>query len=54
MLTIRITMIIIYKVLDCVQVAIGTCQGDWGVTSHVECTCTCIQVHVLAIDNTYF
>ncbi len=39
MLTSRITMMFIHKVLDCVQVAIGTGQREWGVTSLVDWLC---------------
>ena len=42
MCTSRITMMLVHKVLDCVQVAIGTGQREWGVTSLVDCTCICI------------
>ncbi len=38
-LTSGITMNLVYKILDCVQVAIGTGQREWGVTSLVDCTC---------------
>ncbi len=34
---------LIHKVLDCVQVAIGTGQREWGVTCLVQCTCTQIR-----------
>ena len=37
MLTIRITMLLARKVLDCVQVAIGRGQRKWGVTSLSDC-----------------
>ncbi len=37
--TFRITMTLVHKVLDCVQVAIGTGQREWGVISIVDCTC---------------
>ncbi len=41
MLTSRITVMLVHKVLDCVQVAIGTGQREWGVvTSLVDYTCT--------------
>ncbi len=39
MLTSRITMMLIHKVLDCVQVAIVTGQREWGVTSLVDLLC---------------
>ncbi len=39
MLTSRITMMLVHKVLDCVQVAIGAGQREWSVTSLVNCTC---------------
>ncbi len=35
-------MVLVHKVLDCVQVAIGTGQREWGVTSLVDWLCTCI------------
>ncbi len=44
MLTSRITMMLVHKVLDCVEVAIGTGQREWSVTSLVEYTCTCTSV----------
>ena len=44
MLTFRITMMLVHKILDCVQVAISTGQREWGVTSLVDCTCTCTSV----------
>ncbi len=44
MLTSRITMMLVHEVLDCVQVAIGTGQREWSVTSLIECTCTCTSV----------
>ena len=37
-------MMLLHKVLDCVQVAIGTGQREWSVTSLIECTCTCTSV----------
>ncbi len=39
MLTFRITMMLVHKVLDCVQVAVSTGQREWSVTSLVDCTC---------------
>ncbi len=39
MLTFRITMILVHKVLDCVQVTISTDQREWGVTSLVDWLC---------------
>ena len=38
-LTSRITMKLIHKVLDYVQVAISTGQREWGVTSLVDWLC---------------
>ncbi len=38
-LTSRVTMMLIHKVLDCVQVAIGTGQREWGITSLVDWLC---------------
>ena len=32
-------MMLVHKVLDCVQVAISTGQREWCVTSLVDCTC---------------
>ncbi len=37
-------MMFIHKVLDRVQVANSTGQREWGVTSFVDCTCTCTSV----------
>ena len=37
--TSRITVMLIHKVLDCIQVAIGTGQQEWGVTSLVDWLC---------------
>ncbi len=54
--TSRITMMLVHKVLDGFQVAIGTTQREWGVTSLVDCTCTSVLGDV-AIDvpyNAYF
>ena len=48
MLTIMITMMLVHKVLDCVQVAIGTGQRKWGVTSLVDCSFTCIYKCILS------
>ena len=48
MLTSRVTMILVHKVLDCVQVAIGTGQRKWGVTSLVDCSFTCIYKCILS------
>ncbi len=42
MLTSRITMMLVHKVLDCVQVAICTGQRQWGATSLFDWLCTCI------------
>ena len=42
-------MMFIYKVLDRVQVATGTGQREWGVTSFVDCTCSGVLSDV-AID----
>ncbi len=39
MLTFRITMMLVHKILDCVQVAIGTGQREWSVTSLVDWLC---------------
>ena len=36
MLTFRITMMLVHKILDCVQVAISTGQREWSVTSLVD------------------
>ncbi len=39
-------MMLVHKVLDCVQVAISTGQREWGVTSLVDCTwITMMLVH---------
>ena len=49
---------LIHKVLHSVQVAIGTGQREWGVTSLVDCICKCTSVlNDTAIDvpyNAYF
>ncbi len=37
--TSRITMMLVHKILDCVQVAIGTGQREWSVTSLVGWFC---------------
>ncbi len=37
--TSRITMMLVHKVLDCIQVAISTGQREWGESSHVDYTC---------------
>ncbi len=37
-------MMLVHKILDCVQVAISTGQREWGVTSLVDCSCTCMSV----------
>ena len=54
MLTFRITVMIVHKVLYCVQVAISTGQREWVVTSLVDCTCACTGVlSDAAIDLPY-
>ncbi len=35
-LTSRITILLVYKVINCVQVTNGTSQREWGVTSLVD------------------
>ncbi len=38
-------MMLVYKVLDCVQMSISTGQREWGVTRRfVDCTCTYMSV----------
>ena len=37
-------MMLVHKILDCVQVAISTGQREWGVTSLVDCSCTCTSI----------
>ncbi len=49
-------MMLIHKVLDGFQVAIGTTQRKWRFTSLVDCTCTSVLGDA-AIDvpyNAYF
>ena len=47
-------MILVHKVLDCVQVAIDTGQRDWRVTSLVSCIYTYTGIlSVVAIDLPY-
>ncbi len=54
MLTSRVTMMLIHKVLDCVQVAISTGQREWSVTSLVDGACICTSVlSDVAIDVPY-
>ncbi len=39
-------MMLVHKILDCVQVAISTGQREWSVTSLVDCTwITMMLVH---------
>ncbi len=47
---------LVHKVLDCVQVAIGTGQREWGVTSLVDWLCGRPQSTMLSnvYENTYY
>ncbi len=58
LLTSNITAMLVHKVLDCVQVAIGTGQREWSVTSLVDWLCEHTSVlNDEAIDvqyNAYF
>ncbi len=45
MLTSRITMTLVHKVFDSVQMAIGTGQREWGVTSLVDCAYVVIYIY---------
>ena len=50
-------MMLNHKVLDCAQVAIGTGQREWGITSLVDWLCgrppSYATTYVTALINTY-